>query len=111
MDSEMWKKVQRGRLLFQRPNILSKAASSTPVESLAKQGVSVQQIKIPKGKATFFNTFIVPPKDSFFDKQCSMMFFDVAYTREHPLITVFQSTSVIFQRDLMYNSFNAFLMY
>ena len=50
MQSEMGQKIEGGGTMMHRPNILSRSQSNFPVESLAKQGVSVQQITVPKGK-------------------------------------------------------------
>ncbi|RXG58736.1 Helicase ARIP4 [Armadillidium vulgare] len=48
MQSEMGQKIEGGGTMMHRPNILSRSQTNFPVESLAKQGVSVQQITVPK---------------------------------------------------------------
>lgn len=50
LQAEMGQRLEGGSLIH-RPNILSRGGQPNfPVEALAKQGVSVQQITVPKGK-------------------------------------------------------------
>ena len=53
LQAEMSRKLEGGSGMIHRPNILSRG-SNFPVEALAKQGVSVQQITVPKGNFFFF---------------------------------------------------------
>ena len=53
LQAEMGHRLEGGGIVH-RPNILSRSNQPNfPVEALAKQGVSVQQITVPKGKLSF----------------------------------------------------------